>query len=136
MPLRSGDLARESGVNLQTIRFYEREGLLPAPPRSGSGYRAFPDSSVRRVRFVKRAQELGFSLAEIRELLTLRVDHRRDRKDVRALARTKLEEIEGKIASLEAMRQALQHLAQQCKGHGPADECPILQAIDSQEQLF
>lgn len=136
MPLRSGDLARASGVNLQTVRFYEREGLLPTPPRSRAGYRAFPDNSVGRVRFVKRAQELGFSLAEIRELLSLRVDRKRDRSSVRAIAQIKLEEIERKISSLQTIRNALQHLAQQCKGHGPADECPILKAIDSQQQLF
>ena len=136
MPLRSGELAARGGVNLQTIRYYEREGLLPAPPRLDSGYRVFPESSVRRVRFVKRAQELGFSLAEIRELLTLRVDKRRDREDVRTIAHAKLEDINQKIRSLETMRAALTHLAEQCTGHGPADECPILVGIDSQDQLF
>lgn len=135
MPLRSGELARQSGVNLQSVRFYEREGLLPAPPRAGSGYRAFPESAVRRVRFIRRAQELGFSLAEIRELLSLRVDHGRDRSSVRALANSKLQEIDRKIASLEAMREALHQLAGRCTGSGPADECPILEAIDSQQQL-
>lgn len=74
MGLRIGDVARQGGVNLQTIRYYEREGLLPEPPRLASGYRVFPESAVRRVRFIKRAQELGFSLAEIRDLLSLRED--------------------------------------------------------------
>ena len=136
MALTTGELAQQSGVNLQTIRFYEREGLLPAPPRLSSGYRAFPAASVSRVRFIKRAQELGFTLTEIHDLLSLRVDKTRDRAQVRRMARSRLAEIEGKIASLETMRAALTHLAATCTGHGPADECPILQAIDSQELLF
>jgi len=72
MSLRIGDVAERAGVNLQTIRYYERQGLLPRPPRLASGYRVFPDAAVRQVRFIKRAQELGFSLAEIRDLLSLR----------------------------------------------------------------
>jgi MerR family copper efflux transcriptional regulator len=73
MALKIGEVAERGGVNLQTIRYYEREGLLPEPPRRESGYRMFPESTVRRVRFIKRAQELGFTLAEIRELLSLRM---------------------------------------------------------------
>ena len=128
-------MAAQGGVNLQTIRYYEREGLLPEPPRLASGYRAFPQGTIRRVRFIKRAQELGFSLAEIRELLTLRVDRQRDRAAVRAIARAKLAQIEEKIRSLEAMKRALQHLTERCSGHGPASECPILEALDSEEEL-
>jgi len=72
MALKIGEVAQRGGVSLQAIRYYEREGLLPEPPRLASGYRLFPDTAVRRVHFIKRAQELGFSLAEIRELLSLR----------------------------------------------------------------
>lgn len=86
MALTTGALAAQSQVNLQTIRFYEREGLLPPAPRTASGYRAFPPTAVARVRFIRRAQELGFALTEIRELLSLRVDKSRDREDVRAIA--------------------------------------------------
>ncbi len=136
MALTTGELAHQSGVNLQTIRFYEREGLLPAPPRSASGYRAFPASSVSRVRFIKRAQELGFTLSEVHDLLSLQVDKTRDRAQVRRIAKSRLAEIEGKIASLETMRTALTHLAATCTGHGPASECPILQAISSKKLLF
>src|SRR5438067_13277135 len=97
MPLKSNQLAERGGVNLQTIRYYEREGLLPEPPRRESGYRMFPDSAVRRVRFIKRAQEIGFSLAEIKDLLMLRVDSRRQSAEVRTLA-------EAKIRTLKAMK--------------------------------
>jgi MerR family transcriptional regulator, copper efflux regulator len=133
--LKISEVAERGGVNLQTIRYYEREGLLPEPPRLASGYRVFPELAVRRVRFIKRAQELGFSLAEIRELLTLRVDHQRDRAAVRAIARAKLSQIDEKIRSLEIMKQALEHLTDKCTGHGPASECPILEALDLQDEL-
>jgi len=92
MTLKSGEVARRGGVNLQTIRYYERETLLPKPSRLPSGYRVFPESTVRRLRFIKRAQELGFSLAEIRELLSLRLDGGRS-ADVRSLAQAKVADI-------------------------------------------
>jgi DNA-binding transcriptional MerR regulator len=100
--LKIGQLAQRAAVNLQTIRYYEREGLLPEPPRLSSGYRLYTDSMVRRVRFIKRAQEIGFSLAEIRELLSLRADGRRERNEVRAIARAKIADIEDKMRTLKA----------------------------------
>ena len=133
--LRISEVAEGGGVNLQTIRYYEREGLLPEPPRLRSGYRAFPEETIRRVRFIKRAQELGFSLSEIRELLTLRVDRQRDRAAVRTLTNAKLAQIDEKIRALEMMKRALQHLTDKCAGHGPASECPILEALDSEDDL-
>src|SRR6516162_2760787 len=102
--LKIGQLAQRASVNLQTIRYYEREGLLPEPPRLSSGYRLYSDSMVRRVRFIKRAQEIGFSLAEIRELLSLRADGRRDRNEVPSIAQAKVNDIDGKIRTLKAMR--------------------------------
>src|SRR5215203_7443668 len=108
--LKIGQVAELGGVNLQTVRYYERERLLPEPPRLASGYRVFSDDTVRRVRFIKRAQELGFTLAEIRELLTLRVDQERDSATVRALALKKITDISEKIRNLQAMKQALEHL--------------------------
>ena len=110
MALKIGELAEHAEVNLQTIRYYERERLLPEPPRLSSGYRLYPDTAVRRVRFIKRAQEIGFSLAEIRELLSLRVDPRRKSDEVRTLAQTKIANIEGKIRTLKAMKTALHRL--------------------------
>ena len=135
MALKIGELAERAAVNLQTIRFYEREGLLPEPPRRDSGYRMFPESTVRLVRFIKRAQEIGFSLGEIRELLSLRMDSRRESGDVRALAEAKMADIDGKIRTLKAMKTALNRLTERCSGCGPASECPILESIDSEEVL-
>src|SRR5436190_20781381 len=116
MSLKIGELAERAEVNLQTIRYYEREGLLPEPPRRDSGYRMFPDSAVRRVRFIKRAQEIGFSLAEIRELLMLRVDGRRQSAEVRTLTEAKIADIEGKIRTLKSMKTALRGLTERCSG--------------------
>src|SRR4051812_16390402 len=112
MGLRIGDVAERGGVNLQTIRYYERERLLPEPPRLASGYRMFPESAVRRVRFIKRAQELGFSLAEIRELLSLRENADAGAQDMRERARAKIADIEEKMRSLRAMKNALNALAE------------------------
>jgi MerR family copper efflux transcriptional regulator len=133
--LKIGEVAERGGVNLQTVRYYERERLLPAPPRLPSGYRVYSEDTVRRVRFIKRAQELGFTLAEIRELPSLRVDESRDSATVRGLALRKIADINDKIRTLGAMRTALEHLTQRCSGHGPASECPILEGIDSDEVL-
>ena len=133
--MKIGEVADRGGVNLQTIRYYEREGLLPQPPRLPSGYRVFSEPAVRRVRFIKRAQELGFTLAEIRELLSLRIDHERDRSEVRAIAEAKVADIEQKIRTLSAMKDALVRLTDHCHGHGPASECPILEALDSDEEI-
>jgi MerR family copper efflux transcriptional regulator len=98
MSMRIGEAAERGGVNLQTIRYYEREGLLPSAPRLSSGYRTFSQSTVCRLRFIKPAQELGFPLSEIRELLSLRVDTNRDRAEVRALAEAKVADIEERCA--------------------------------------
>jgi Zn(II)-responsive transcriptional regulator len=133
--MKIGEVAERGGVHLQTIRYYEREGLLPAPRRLASGYRLFTDDIVRRVRFIKRAQELGFTLSEIKELLTLRVNESRSSGEVRSIAEAKITDIDGKIRSLVAMKRALTHLTDRCSGHGPASECPILESIDSDEVL-
>lgn len=128
--LTIGKLAHASGVNLETIRFYERLGLLPKPPRTASGYRLFPLESARRVRFIKRAQALGFTLKQIRELLGLRVSPKTDSEVVRERAQAKLVDIDQKIRSLQAMRQALTRLAESCTGRDAAGECPILESLN------
>jgi len=133
--LKIGQLAQRAAVNLQTIRYYEREGLLPEPPRLSSGYRLYSDSMVRRVRFIKRAQEIGFSLAEIRELLSLRANGPRERNEVRAIAQAKIADIEDKMRTLKAMKTVLNRLTERCSACGPASECPILESIDSEEVL-
>ena len=128
--LTIGNLAREAGINLETVRYYEREGILPKAPRSPSGYRLFPADAVRRLRFIKRTQELGFSLKEIRELLALRVSPRTTSSEIRKRAEAKIVDIQGKITSLESMSKTLRKLAESCAGCGPLSECPILESLD------
>ena len=128
-------LARLGGVNLETIRYYEREGLLPHPPRTRAGYRIFPPDTARRLRFIKRAQQLGFSLTEIRELLTLRLKPGTKRDQIRARAEAKISDIEQKIQTLTAMKRALAQLTTQCSGCGPITECPILESLDHETEV-
>jgi MerR family copper efflux transcriptional regulator len=128
--LTIGHLAREAGVNLETVRYYERRGLLPKPPRSASGYRLFPSDAARRLRFIRRAQELGFSLKEIRELLSLRVSRTTTSRDIRTRAEAKIADINAKIRSLESMKKTLRKLTNVCEGCVPVAECPILESLD------
>jgi MerR family mercuric resistance operon transcriptional regulator len=131
--LKIGEVAARGGVNLQTIRYYERELLLPKPPRLASGYRMFSEQTVHRIRFIKRAQELGFSLAEIRDLLSIQVDPNKECSDVQRLAKAKVADIEEKIRTLESMKRVLTGLSELCPGCGPANECPILESIDAKK---
>ncbi len=121
------EAAEQAGVNIQTIRYYERRGLLPRSPRRRSGYRELPDEAVRLVRFIKRAQDLGFSLDEVSELLRLRKS--KDRAKARAVAVRRLRQVEQKIVELSAMRDALRHLIHACH-EGTTLECPILEALE------
>ena len=127
--LSAGKLAKAAGVNVETLRYYEKRGLLPEPPRRESGYRVYPQSSVERLKFIKGAQTLGFTLEEIHELLGMRIDTQSNRADVRKRAAAKVASIQEKIDALEQMKQALQHLVHQCHGDGSTAECPILEAI-------
>jgi len=128
--LTIGRLARLAGVNLETIRYYEREGLLKKPPRTAAGYRLFPSDSAQRLRFIKRAQEIGFSLNEIRELLALRMEPRTKREHIRARAESKIADIENKIRTLEAMKRTLQDMTARCDECGMLSDCPILASLD------
>ncbi|MBK6517999.1 MAG: MerR family DNA-binding protein [Polyangiaceae bacterium] len=132
--LTIGGVAKGAEVGVETVRFYEREGLIPEPPRRRSGYRQYPADTVRRVRFIRRAKELGFTLKEISELLSLRVDPRTTCAEVRALARTKIEDVDQRIHELERMKAVLERLARACRGTGPTSECPILDALDAEER--
>ena len=125
-------LAQLGGVNLETIRYYERQGLLPEPPRTASGYRVFPKEAARRLRFIKRAQELGFSLHEIRELLELRIKPGAKRAEMRTRAEAKIADMEQKIQTLQAMKKTLRQLTERCDGCGPLSECPILESLDEE----
>jgi Hg(II)-responsive transcriptional regulator len=128
--LSTGELAEAADVHVETLRYYERRGLMPEPPRRASGYRQYPAESVARLRFIKGAQELGFSLEEIKELLALRVDESASSGKVRQRAQDKVAQIDAKINKLQQMRDALSHLINQCSGHGPTSECPILEAME------
>lgn len=133
-PLTIGRLAEQVGINLETVRFYERQGLLPKPPRSASGYRLFPADAARRLKFIRRAQELGFSLSEIRELLALRLSTRTTSAEIRKRAEAKIADIEGKIRSLDEMRKSLLKLVRSCAGCAPLSECPILESLDREDE--
>ncbi len=131
--LTIGQVAKQADVGVETIRFYERQGLILEPDRRPSGYRDYPPETVERIRFIRHAKELGFSLKEIAELLALRVDPNSTCADVRAQARQKLADIDHKIASLEQMKAALERLVKKCRGRGPTTECPILEEFAREE---
>jgi len=129
-----GQLARKARVHVETVRYYERRGLLPEPPRRWSGYRQYSQDDVMRLQFIKRAQKLGFSLKEIAELLSLRVDPETSCDDVKKRTEAKLADIEAKIHALERMRKALKKLVASCGGRGPTSACPILEALEAMEE--
>ncbi len=131
--LTIGKLAKTVGVNIETIRFYERKGLLPLPERRESGYRVYSEDDVRRLKFIRRAKELGFSLREIQELLELRVDPNSTCDDVRHKAEKKIADIQKRIQELQRMQAALENLAAACYGHGPEGDCPFLEALEAVE---
>ena len=128
--LRTGQVAKAAGVNVETLRFYERRGILKEPERRSSGYREYPVETVRIVRFIKRSQELGFTLEEIQELLALREDDSRTCGEVRDAATVKICEIEEKVRKLQSMKRALAVLVKSCVGDASSRECPILDALD------
>ena len=128
--LTIGQVARAAGVHVETLRYYERRGLLAQPPRRRSGYRAYPVATVRRIRFVKRAQDLGFSLEEIAELLDLRVTAGTGCAEVRSLAQDKLGDVRQRIDSLRKLERTLKELIAACDDERPLSECPILDALD------
>lgn len=133
--LTTAKLAKEGGVNVETIRYYERHGLLPKPPRTPSGYRVFSGDSVQRLRFIRRAQELGFTLNEIRELLAIKVRRGSSCDDVRRRAQAKIADVDAKIRHLEAIREALRDITSTCSGEGPATNCSILDALNGKEKF-
>ena len=129
--MRTGQLARQAGVNPQTLRYYERRGLLPEPDRRESGYRAYAPDSVEIVRFIKRAQELGFSLAEVESLLELAGGGPESCEAAQDLAREKIKQLDSKIAALRAMRGGLQRLLESCELPRAERECPLIGALAS-----
>lgn len=128
--MRTAQVAQRAGVNTQTLRYYERRGLLPDPGRTGGGYRAYTPDAVRIVRFIKRAQELGFTLTDIETLLDLAEGGPASCDTTRRLATEKVTELDAKIASLQAMRTSLTQLAATCTRPRADRECPLLRSLD------
>lgn len=125
-----GKAAKQAGVGTDTLRYYERAGLLPAARRSAGGYRQYSSDDIARLRFIRRAKRLGFSLEEIAELLALS-DGNGDRRDVKRLAERRLLELEHKLAALGAIRTALAELVARCSGRGPLTGCPIIESVNA-----
>ena len=128
--LTAGRVAKAAEINVETLRFYEKRGLLPQPSRTASNYRIYSDEDVKRVRFVKQAQQLGFSLNEIDELLNLRSQPGASSGEVCDRAKSKIRDIEQKIESLQRIRDTLNELVLQCSGDGPISCCVILKSIE------
>lgn len=132
--LTIGQVAKAAGVNVETIRFYERKGLVKQPPREGSGFRKYAPSVVGRVRFIRGAKDLGFSLREVADLLDLRVDPNVSCNEVKAAAQTKIEDIDAKVRGLLRMKDALTELVRACDRRAATDACPILAALEKEPQ--
>jgi Hg(II)-responsive transcriptional regulator len=127
-----GELAKQANVHVETLRYYERRGLIPKPHRTVSNYRVYSSENLRRVKFIKQAQGLGFSLNEIKKLLALRATPRARCVDVRRYATHKIEDIDARIRSLARMRKTLEKLLDECHGNRLATQCPILESLDSE----
>lgn len=132
--MRIGELARRAEVAIDTVRYYERQGLLPAPERTQTGYRIYADGDVARLRFIRRSKTLGFTLGEIRELLELTGRREQDMAGVKSAALHKLTDVDARIGELKRMRTGLERLVASCPGHGPLECCPILEALSGDER--
>lgn len=127
--LTIGKLAKQTDVSIDSIRFYERRGLLAAPTRTESNYRLYSLEAASRLRFIKRTQNLGFSLAEIQDFLELSHNPTASKADVKRRTREKIADIRAKMKDLGRMLEVLERLDQSCDGQGPIGECPILHAL-------
>ena len=125
-----GEVANRAGVNKETVRYYEKRGLIPKPDRRRSGYRIFTKRHIDQIKFIKRAQELGFTLSEIQELLDLRLDGDTPCEQVRKKAESKRREVEEKINDLQGIKTVLSELIDKCKADGTTEECVILNALE------
>ena len=131
--LTIGQVAKRAEIGVETVRFYEREGLIHKPSRLPSGYRQYESDVVDRLRFIRRAKDLGFTLREIKELLELRLDPSSTCEDVNQRARAKIDDIDSKIAALQRIKQALVRLTDTCSGRRKISDCPILEALENKE---
>ena len=124
-----GEVAKRAGIGIDTVRYYERSQLLPKPERRPSGYRQYDATDVQRLSFIRHAKELGFTLDEIRELLALSTDHERGVGGIKARAEARLADLDTRITEMQRIRDGLQHLIDDCPGHGKLERCPILGAL-------
>lgn len=131
--LTIGQLAQQAGVGVETVRFYERKGLIEVPARRPSGYRQYPPEASIRLRFIRRAKELGFSLKEVKELLSLRIEPETSCGDVLGRVKTKIADVEKRIDDLRMMQRALEELARLCRTETASGDCPILDALEDGE---
>ncbi|TDX28377.1 MerR family mercuric resistance operon transcriptional regulator [Modicisalibacter xianhensis] len=130
MPLRRGELAKRTGCNIETIRYYERIELLPPPPRSGNGFRSYDERHLTRLAFIRRARELGFSLEEVKDLLRLVDGGHYTCAQVQELSLRHVDEIQRKVEDLRRMGRALNEMAEQCSGN-QVPECPIINILSA-----
>jgi Hg(II)-responsive transcriptional regulator len=133
MSMTIGTLAEKAGVNVPTVRYYERRGIIPEPPRTSSGYRQYEEGVVHRIRFIRRAQNLGFTLEEIEELLALRVEDPDACDAVERATRARLESVESKIAELERLQAVLTRLVRSCEERQITEECPMLATLEERK---
>ncbi len=129
--MKIGQVALKTGLNVQSIRFYERKGLLPSPSRTDAGQRLYDQESIQRIQFIKHAQAVGFSLKEISELLSVKVSPDGSCLAIRQLATEKLLQLEQRLESIKRMKSALQSMMELCDEGLPVGECPILEALDN-----
>lgn len=127
--MKIGELSEQSGLSCDSIRFYERRGLLSLPSRTPSGYREYSSEAVQRLTFVRKARELGFTLKEVAQLMTLALDQGAGAKDVHAQALLKMSELDRRISALQEIRENLLRLVEACGGEGVRSQCPILEAL-------
>jgi len=127
-----GQVAKQAGVSVETIRYYEKEGLIEEPERKESGYRQYKGDAIARLSFIQQAKELGFSLKEIGELMSIKSDTNTVCSDVKQLAQEKLDDVECKIKMLQRMRKSVKKLIDVCPGQAPINDCPILDALSFQ----
>lgn len=132
--LTIGKLAKLADTSIDTVRYYEREGLIAPPSRRESGYRDYPTEVVERLKFIRRAKDLGFTLAEITELLILTAQSERDMAGMKRAAEQKLALVQDKIRELNRIREGLQHLVDACPGHGALSSCPIVNALNQESR--
>lgn len=128
--LSIGQLAKETGVTVEALRFYEKQGLVAAPARTNAGYRQYPPDTVRRVKFIQHAKEVGFTLNDIAQLLALRQEPGTSCADIKLKATDKIKDVESKIRELQRIREALQRMVIKCTSKSNLSECPILEELD------